>query len=399
MAPHAQQLEKGSPVTGQSLLEGVSLPAAAIFDSPLASNIAWMQRYADGHGARLAPHGKTTMAPALFRRQLDAGAWGITLATAVQCAAAFEHGVTRLLMANQLVGAPNMAIVAGLIERGADYCCVVDSVANAAALDRYFGARGLTLQVLVELGVPGGRCGVRDQAALATLVDAIAAAPALVLCGIEGYEGLIGGDRAADDVRGYALRLVATLRGLMEAGAFADRRPIVTAAGSQWFDLIAEAFDQADLRQHCTAILRPGCYVVHDHRSYRDAMAEVKARHPQLEGELQPALAVFAHVQSLPEPGLAVVAMGKRDISCDPDLPIPLQRHRPGEPAHPLRHCATRKVMDQHTMLAIPDDADLRIGDIVSFGASHPCLTFDKWRQVLRVDDELRVLEAMPTFF
>ena len=399
MTLQARQLEKGAPVGGRSLLEDVSLPAAAVFDAALANNIAWMQRFADGHGAQLAPHGKTTMTPALFRRQLDAGAWGITLATAVQCAAAFGHGVTRLLMANQLVGAANMAIVAGLIGRGADYCCLVDSAANVEALNRFFGERGLTLQVLVELGVPGGRCGVRDESALAALVDAIAAAPAIALCGIEGYEGLIGGEHALDRVRTYAKQLVATLRRLMDSGAFAGRKPIVTAAGSQWFDLIAEAFDQSDLREQCMAILRPGCYVVHDHRSYRDAMAEVKARHPELEGGLQPALAVFAHVQSLPEPGLAVIAMGKRDISCDPDLPIPLQRHRPDEPAHPLRHCTVRKVMDQHTMLAIPADADLRVGDIVSFGASHPCLTFDKWRQVLRVDDELRVLEAMPTFF
>jgi len=125
-------------------------------------------------------------------------------------------------------------------------------------------------------------------------------------------------------------------------------------------------------------------------------------RHPELMGELEPALAVFAHVQSLPEPGLAVVAMGKRDISVDPDLPIPLQRHRPGEPAQPLAGCRVRKVMDQHAMLVIPnvpDDLDLRIGDIVSFGASHPCLTFDKWRQVLLVDEDLHVLEVMPTYF
>lgn len=399
MTLHTQQLEKGSPVTGPSLLEDVSLPAAVIFDSALANNIAWMQRFADDHGAQLAPHGKTTMTPALFRRQLDAGALGITLATAVQCAAAFEHGVTHLLMANQLVGTPNMAIVAGLIERGADYCCLVDSAANVAALNRFFGARGLTLQVLIELGVSGGRCGTRDEPELEALVAAIAAAPALTLCGIEGYEGLIGGEHAVNEVRIYARQLVATLRGLRDSGAFADRKPIITAAGSQWFDLIAEAFDQSDLREHCTTILRPGCYVVHDHRSYRDALAEVKARHPELEGGLQPALAVFAHVQSLPEPGLAVIAMGKRDISCDPDLPIPLQRHRPGESAQPLRHCTVRKMMDQHSMLDIPVDADLRIGDIVSFGTSHPCLTFDKWRQVLRVDDELRVLEAMPTFF
>ena len=392
-------LEKGTPLNGRSLLEDVSLPAAVIFDSALNHNIAWMQRFADEHGAKFAPHGKTTMTPALFRRQLDAGAWGITLATAVQCAAAFEHGVTRLLMANQLVGAPNMAIVTNLIERGADYFCLVDSAANVEALNRHFGTRGLTLQVLVELGVTGGRCGVRNEAELTALVDAIAAAPALALCGIEGYEGLIGGEHAVDSIRGYGQRLVATVRRLRDTNAFEDRTPIVTAAGSQWFDLIAEAFDQASLRDRCTTVLRPGCYVVHDHRSYRDAMAEIKTRHPDLEGELVPALAVFTHVQSLPEPGLAIVAMGKRDISVDPDLPIPLQLHRPGEPARPLTGCHVRKVMDQHAMMVMPERADLRIGDIVSFGASHPCLTFDKWRQVLLVDDDLQVLEVMPTWF
>jgi D-serine deaminase-like pyridoxal phosphate-dependent protein len=396
---HHHHIEKGQPVDGRSLLENTSLPAAVIFEAALTHNIAWMQRFADDHGAKLAPHGKTTMTPALFRRQLDAGAWGITLATATQCGAAFEHGVKRLLMANQLVGTPNMAIVTGLIERGADYFCLVDSVANVEALDRHFAQRGLVVQVLVELGVPGGRCGVRDDAELKALVDAIAASPSVALCGIEGYEGLIGGEQAVEHIRSYGRRLVDTVRMLRDAGAFGDRKPILTAAGSQWFDLIAEAFDHADLRDHCTPVLRAGCYVVHDHRSYRDSMAEVKARHPELEGELQPALAVFAHVQSLPEPGLAVVAMGKRDISVDPDLPIPLQLHRPGEPPRPLTGCSVRKMMDQHAMMVIPEHADICIGDIVSFGASHPCLTFDKWRQVLRIDDGLRVLEVMSTFF
>ena len=399
MNPHTYRPEKGQPLDGQGLLENVSLPAAVIFEAALANNIGWMQRFADEHGAKLAPHGKTTMTPALFRRQLDAGAWGITLATATQCAVAFGHGVTRLLMANQLVGTPNMAIIAGLVERGADYYCLVDSVANVEALDRYFASRGLNVNVLIEIGVAGGRCGVRDAADLKRVVDAVVAAPAVTLCGIEGYEGLIGGEHTVDSIRSYGRRLVATVRYLRDSGAFADRTPIITAAGSQWFDLIAETFDQADLRDHCTPVLRPGCYVVHDHRSYRDAMAEVKARHPELEGQLEPALAVFAHVQSLPEPGLAVVAMGKRDISIDPDLPMPLQRHRPGVPALPLAGCSVRKVMDQHAMMVIPEPADLRIGDIVSFGASHPCLTFDKWRQVLLVNDDLQVQEVMPTFF
>ncbi|MGL6251899.1 MAG: alanine racemase, partial [Billgrantia desiderata] len=150
------------PEVGTSLLSGVSLPAAVIHEPALAHNLAWMQRFCEDHGARLAPHGKTTMCPELFQRQLAAGAWGITLATAPQCRAAFRHGINRLLMANQLVGEANMAIVAELIEAGADFYCVVDSVANADQLARYFTARGLRLQVLIELGVPGGRCGCRD---------------------------------------------------------------------------------------------------------------------------------------------------------------------------------------------------------------------------------------------
>ncbi len=97
--PDPETLHKGMPQTGKRLLADVSLPAAVVHEAALAHNLAWMQRFCDDHGARLAPHGKTTMCPELFRRQLAAGAWGITLATAPQCRAAFSHGVGRLLMA------------------------------------------------------------------------------------------------------------------------------------------------------------------------------------------------------------------------------------------------------------------------------------------------------------
>ena len=388
---------KGDAPSGSDLLSEVALPAAAILESALDHNIRWMQHFAEAHGAVLAPHGKTTMTPAIFQRQLAAGAWGITLATAHQCAAAFEHGVTRLLMANQLVGDANMAIVAALIERGADYYCTVDSHDNVHALGAYFSARGLCVQVLAELGVPGGRCGVRDDDALAALLDTIAATPGVRLRGIEGYEGLVQGADPIAAVRAYAARLVAAVERLpADAGSDA---PIVTASGSRWFDLIAEAFSQAELGGRYLAVLRPGCYVTHDHRLYHVAMQEVKQRHPALEGELLPALRVFARVQSLPEPGLAVVALGRRDIAYDPDLPIPLELHRPGLPARALDGCSTQAIMDQHCMLRLPAGLELAIGDVLSFGASHPCLTFDKWQRLLLVDDALQVRTAMATAF
>ncbi len=58
------------------------------------------------------------------------------------------------------------------------------------------------------------------------------------------------------------------------------------------------------------------------------------------------------------------------------------------------------KIMDQHTFVRLPEEAlDVEVGDIVAFGASHPCLTFDKWRQLLLVDDQLNVKERLATYF
>ncbi|WP_027960770.1 amino acid deaminase [Halomonas halodenitrificans] len=397
--------DKGLVETGSTLLTGVSLPAAVIHEAPLAHNLAWMQRFAEAHGARLAPHGKTTMSPALFRRQLDAGAWGITLATAPQCRAAFAHGVTRLLMANQLVGEANMAMVAKLIQAGAEFYCVVDGKDNVDQLGHFFADRGLRLNVLIELGVPGGRCGCRNIAQVEALAAAIADQPALRLVGIEGYEGMIAGGDEVAAVRAYGDRLVETVKLLHGSGVLASAAPIVTAAGSRWFDLIAQAFDEAELHERYTPVLRPGCYVVHDHRLYADAMAEVKARDPHLQGELQPALEVFAHVQSLPEPGLAIVALGKRDIGHEPDMPLPL-RHYPRDTLATVGGAAvapgswrTTHIMDQHLFLEIPEEAELAVGDAIAFGTSHPCLTFDKWRHLLLVDEALTVTESVATCF
>lgn len=397
-------MEKGTPLAHPGhLLRDVPLPAAAVFEAPLAYNLAWMQRFADDHGAKLAPHGKTTMAPALFKRQIEAGAWGITLATAVQSVTAHAHGIGRVLMVNQLVGHPNMTLVADAITRGLEYYCVVDSVDNVRDLGAFFAESGLTLNVLIELGVDGGRCGCRNAEQVETLVAAIGEESALALVGVEGYEGMIAGGDEVASVRAYGERLVETVRMLQASGVLKCEAPLVTASGSKWFDLIADAFDRAELREHYTPVLRPGCYVVHDHKLYAGAMANVKARQPALEGELQPALEVFAHVQSLPEPGLAIIALGKRDIGHEPDLPLPLRLyHRldDGTPAPiDIRAWRTTKIMDQHVFLEVPEHADIAVGDVIAFGTSHPCLTFDKWRHMLCVDESLEVTEVVTTYF
>ena len=395
-------MDKGGVELGSNLLSGVSLPAAVVHEGPLAHNVAWMQRFAEAHGAHLAPHGKTTMTPALFQRQLQAGAWGITLATAPQCRAAFTNGVTRILMANQLVGQANMAIIAGLIEQGATFYCVVDSQENVRQLGRFFAERGLNLALLIEVGVTGGRCGCRNKQQILSLAEAIADEPALSLVGLEGYEGVVHGDNPEAGIRAYAHDLVDVAVELEAAGRFAEENPIVTASGSAWYDVIAEVFEGAPLQGRFTPVLRPGCYVVHDHGLYREAQSAVLGRRPDLQQGLEPALEVFAQVQSLPEPGLAIVALGKRDIGHD-QLPIALRRFREAGSASqplPVAGWEVTKIMDQHAFVHLPEEAqDVEVGDIVAFGASHPCLTFDKWRQLLLVDDQLNVKERLATYF
>ncbi|MBT2298259.1 amino acid deaminase [Pseudomonas fluorescens] len=402
-AIHNAGVEKGAAQAGAHLLRDISLPALVLHRQALEHNIGWMQKFVTDSGAELAPHGKTSMTPALFRRQLEAGAWGLTLATAVQTRAAYAHGVRRVLMANQLVGTPNMALIADLLTDPAfEFHCMVDHPDNVADLGAFFASRGAKLNVMIEYGVVGGRCGCRSEAEVLALAEAIRAQPALALTGIEGYEGVIHGDHAISGIRAFAASLVGLAVQLQDSGAFAIDKPIITASGSAWYDLIAESFEAHNAHGRFLSVLRPGSYVAHDHGIYKEAQCCVLERRSDLHEGLRPALEVWAHVQSLPEPGFAVIALGKRDVAFDAGLPVPLKRYQPGSDSvagQALSGCKVTAVMDQHAFMSVAPGVALRVGDIISFGTSHPCLTFDKWRVACLVDEQLRVLECMETCF
>ena len=318
------QVLKGAANPADHLVRDVSLPALVIHRAALEHNIRWMQDFVSRSGAELAPHGKTSMTPALFRRQLAQGAWGITLASAVQTCTAYAGGVRRVLMANQLVGRANMALIAGLQQDPAfEFHCMVDHPDNVQALGAFFAERGQRLNVMIEYGVVGGRCGCRTEQEVRALAAAIKAQPALALTGIEGYEGVIHGEQAVSGIRAFAASLVRLALELQRDGAFALDKPIVTASGSAWYDLIAEGFAAEAASGRFLSILRPGSYVVHDHGIYKDAQCCVLDRRSDLHEGLRPALEVWAHVQSLPEPGFAVIALGKRDVAYDAGLPMP----------------------------------------------------------------------------
>lgn len=389
---------------GWNLLhEDLSLPTAVLYEDRLRHNLEWMQHFANAYGVKLAPHGKTTMAPKLFDMQLKSGAWGITLATAPQTQVAYQHGVRRVLMANQLIGKENMAIISRLIEdAGFEYHCLVDSATQIDMLGRFYLQRAQRLHVLLELGMMGGRTGIRDEEQLNTALTALERWPdTLVLSGIEIFEGVLD-DEAM--IRDFLQRAVTVTQRLITEKCFRGMPILLSGAGSAWYDVVADIFTKAALGDAVEVVLRPGCYLTLDAGNYREAQAKIMQRNSvasRMQASLLPGLQLWAYVQSVPEPEQAIVTIGKRDASFDAGLPIPVQQYRPGDaaPKPAPSHWLLTRMMDQHAFLKTARNDDVRVGDMVAFDISHPCLTFDKWRALPVLDAQYRVIDVIRTFF
>ncbi len=389
------------------LREDLPLPAAVISQSALRHNSRWMRNFLARSGARIAPHGKTTMAPALFDLQMDDGAWAVTVGTPHQVQVARSFGYRRLVLANQLVGRAAIDYVMGELARddAFEFYCLVDSVANVAALATAARRHGLKrpFTVLVEMGFAGGRTGCRTVAQALDVARAVKAeGGALALAGVEGFEGLF---KETARVEAFLDEIVAVAQTAAAEGLFGAGPVILSAGGSAFYDLVVTKFRDALPGRETLLLIRSGCYITHDSILYTQAFEALRDRDPALaatDGGLQPALTVWAYVQSRPEAEKAILCLGKRDISYD-DLPVPTVWYRPGSdmtaPAAVADGHVVTGLNDQHCHLKVPASSPLQVGDMVAFGISHPCLTFDKWRVIHLVDDDLGVVGSIRTYF
>ena len=392
-----------------NLLAGdLPLPLAALDRDALAHNLAWMQAYARGQGVDLAPHGKTTMSPELFARQLDAGAWGITFANVFQLRVGVVAGVRRALIANQLVQDIELAALQSLRAQHPDLRVVflVDSLQQLRRIEAWSAAHAgaAAFDVLLEIGVPGGRTGVREHGAALALARASHASAAVRLVGIECYEGP-GASGESDQDIGYAGALMQRLAAVAQAcdreALFESDEVLVSAGGSGIFDLVAARL-RLELQRPVRGLLRSGCYVTHDHGHYRRLVQRVNERCGCSDG-LKPALQLWACVQSLPEPGLAILGAGRRDVGFDMGLPQPIGFAPIGarrvEAVDPQWRISA--LNDQHAYLRADagKPSSLSVGDRVVLGISHPCTTFDKWHWMPIVDAALDVVDAVSIHF
>lgn len=411
---HVDALQIGDiGAQGWNLLRGdLPLPAAVLKESGLAHNSAWMVAFLKWKGAVICPHGKTTMAPQLFQRQLDDGAWGMTAATAGQIQTYRQFGVARILMANQLVDPKGLEFILGELKRDPafDFYCLVDSAANAQWLADAVKAAdiGRPLQVLLEVGCHQGRTGVRGKTegvALARKVRSLS--PYLSLRGVEAFEGVFS-ISATESAETKVTNFLEDMRGIilqcLTENLFAPGPVYVTAGGSAYFDMVTEVLTEFGSAP-TVLILRSGCYLTHDAGLYKRSMIDMAQRMPDIKTLGQPpvsALEVWGYVQSLPEPGQAIVTFGKRDVSFDIEMPVVNSWYRPGVHQKPElldSRYGISKLNDQHAYMTLPENHTLAIGDMVSVGVSHPCTTFDKWQLLYLVNDDYDIVGGIRTFF
>jgi D-serine dehydratase len=395
------------------LREDLPLPLALLKQSALEHNAAWMRAFQQLTGVVLSPHGKTSMSPQLFRRQLADGAWGITVATVQQLRVCREHGIARVLMANQLIGRQAIAYVLAELARDPafEFYALVDSIDGVDMLASATAAAnpGRPLNLLVECGVEGGRTGCRSLADALVVAQRVAEArPHLRLAGVEGYEGSVPGATATEkeaNITAFVDRVGDVARECALRGWLDAADPVLLSmGGSAYFDMVTRLPHELAGRA-AQIVIRSGCYLTHDSDSYAQAAHRMRERMPAIAalGEgLRDAIEVWAYVQSRPERELAILAMGKRDVSHDLHLPFARMSFRPGRDARPqplAEGFAITALNDQHAYLQVPHDADVAVGDMIGCAISHPCTTFDKWRFLPIVNDAYDVVDAVTTYF
>ncbi|MGF3056957.1 amino acid deaminase [Microbacterium sp. YY-01] len=391
IAPRLHGLPLSEVAAAEARLSEFPTPVFTVHEAALTHNETTVFAWAREQGVLMAPHGKTSMSPALWQRLLDAGAWGITLATPWQAQLAISSGVPTVLIAHGVVDHASVQQLAAQLDArpGLRVICWADSVEAVNILQRGMDGSSAVLDVLVEIGGMKGRTGARSIDDGVAIAKAIHGASHLRLAGIGGYEGPFGSERTAheqDSVDAY-LSTFLTLHSAVGELYDGSVRPILSAGGSAWPDRVAAVLSQAS--ETADVVVRSGAFQIHDDGLYRrvSPFGKIVDTAP-----LRSAMHVWSRVVSRPEPDLALLDAGRRDASFDNGLPEP--QGVDGE---------VIKLNDQHAFLRLPEDSTVAIGDVIRLGVSHPCTVFDKWRVGVVIDDpdaaDPRVIGAFATCF
>ena len=337
----------------------IDTPALVIDLDAFERNLKRMADAVAGTGARLRPHAKTHKSPIVARKQIAHGAVGACCQKVSEAEILVRGGVDDVLVSNEVVGRRKLDRLAALAREARVAVCVddrqnVDDVAAAAA------RMDVRLDVLVEIDVGAGRCGIAPGAPAVALAEAIAEAPVLRFAGLQAYHG------SAQHIRDHGERKAAidgaiavtreTVEQLAARGLACD---IVGGAGTGTFEMEAASGVYTELQA--------GSYIFMDADYARNRKADGGPF-----DTFEHALFVMATVMSAPTPTRAVVDAGHKAAAIDSGLPETFNR----------AGLTYKKPSDEHGVLAIDGSNEPpRLGDKILLVPGHcdPTVNLHDW--------------------
>jgi 3-hydroxy-D-aspartate aldolase len=302
LGPNARFI--GQPRSRQAL----ATPALILDLDDFEHNLKVMARLCKQAGLSLRPHAKTHKSIEIAKRQLAAGAIGISVATLREATVMVEAGLPGVLLTTPVVGAAKIEALCALVGKSQGFMVAVDSPANAADLEAALRRHRKTLSVMVDIDIGMGRTGVPDLAGALTLLRRVTTSPVLRYAGIQSYSGRVQHiTRAADRARVYG-RQLKHLRKVLAAVTEAGHPPgIVSGGGTGTFDIDRGA----GLFTECQC----GSYALMD-VEYQDVELFASEAHP-----FKTALYMQLMVVSGNVPGAPTVDGGFKCFSMDGPIP------------------------------------------------------------------------------
>ncbi len=377
-------------------LNDLPTPCLLIEHSRLTANISAMQARADAQGVRLRPHIKTHKSTALARRQQEAGARGVTVATAGEAECFARAGFDDIRIAYPAIGSDRLARIADLGALARVSFCI-DTVPGARAASEFFAARGAVAEVLIEVNTGQHRCGVDPEDARAVaLARTVAESPGMRLAGIlthagQVYKGPPEGISKEEAIRAVSRRERDTMlrfaMRLREAG-LAEPDSFEISIGST---PTMHAFENRREGGFLITEIRPGNYIFHDAMQAALGAATLKdcaltvlttvvSRHRTASGRER----LFA------DAGSKTVASDQGALT-DGYGQLLYDARR----MEPLPHARIASLSEEHAWIDVPGGSTLEVGDRIRFVPNHACVCMHLHETAWLVNGE-DVLEAVP---
>ncbi|GMQ81009.1 MAG: D-TA family PLP-dependent enzyme [Rhodothermia bacterium] len=370
--------------------ESIGTPCLLIDKDRLSTNLANMQRKADAAGARLRPHTKTHKSIDLARKQLNLGASGIAVAKVGEAEIFVAAGITDIRLAYVTVGEDKYSRIADLME-GARISFCVDTIEGATGASAFFSARDLTMEVLVEVDVGYGRCGVKwDSTEGTRFFKSVSKLPGLKIIGILTHAGhSYDGPRKENESKEEALirvsneerdRMLAFASSLLEAGLIKPDNGFEISIGST---PSLKHFENREENGFKITEIRPGNYVFHDRiqvglgvATWQECaltvLTTVISKHRDADGSerlfLDAGRKVFTADLSDMMDGYGSILYNARTME-------------------PLPHARFTGLSEEHGWVQVHGGATLSVGDRVRVVPNHACVVVNTQRNLYVVDE------------